>query len=68
MTTHTFKTTINCGNCVRAITPILNAEPGISSWEVDTTNPDKLLTVRGTVTAEHVARLLAEAGFDARRP
>jgi copper chaperone len=65
MPTQTFKTTINCGNCVRAVTPILNAEPAITAWHVDTTTPDKLLTVTGDVSADHIEHLLEEAGFDA---
>lgn len=65
MKTQTFKTTINCGGCVRAITPVLNAEPAIASWQVDTANPDKVLTVTGDVSAERVECLLEEAGFKA---
>ena len=65
MKTQTFKTTINCGGCVRAITPVLNAEPAIASWQVDTANPGKVLTVTGDVSAEQVERLLKEAGFEA---
>ncbi len=66
MTTQTFKTTLNCANCVRAITPILNAEPAIAAWQVDTASPDKILTVSGDVSAAHVVELLTEAGFEAR--
>ena len=66
MKTQQFKTTINCGNCVRAVTPILNAEPTIQEWQVDTANPDKLLTVRGDVPADRVCELLTEAGFEAQ--
>ncbi len=66
MKTQTFKTTINCGGCVRAVTPVLNAEPAIASWQVDTANPDKVLTVTGDVSADQVACLLAEAGFEAK--
>ena len=65
MTSQTFKTTINCANCVRAITPTLNAEPAIAAWQVDTTTPDKLLTVSGNISAAQVVALLAEAGFEA---
>ena len=66
MKIQTFKTTINCGGCVRAVTPVLNAEPAIASWQVDTANPDKVLTVTGDVSAEQVTHLLAEAGFEAK--
>ena len=65
MKTQTFKTTVNCGNCVRAITPVLNAEPAITAWHVDTTHPDKVLTVTGEVPAARIEALLTEAGFTA---
>ena len=65
MKTQTFKTNINCGNCVRAVTPTLNAEPAICEWQVDTASPDKLLTVKGDVTPAQVEALLANVGFQA---
>ncbi|MBK8045616.1 MAG: heavy-metal-associated domain-containing protein [Haliscomenobacter sp.] len=60
-----FKTTINCGNCIRTVTAFLNDVPGIAHWEVDTKNPEKVLTVEGEqldITAIIVA--VEEAGFD----
>ena len=55
MATQRFKTTINCANCLRAITPALNAEPAITAWQVDTANPDKVLTVTTDLPAAQVA-------------
>jgi copper chaperone len=66
MATQRFKTTINCANCLRAITPALNAEPAITAWQVDTTNPDKLLTVTTDLPAAQVVALVEEAGFEAQ--
>lgn len=66
MTTHRFKTTINCANCLRAVTPALNAEPAISAWQVDTTTPDKILTVATTLAPAQVQTLVEEAGFAAQ--
>ncbi|NVO29772.1 heavy-metal-associated domain-containing protein [Hymenobacter lapidiphilus] len=66
MKTLRFNTTINCANCVRAITPTLNGEKAISSWQVDTENPNKVLTVSGDLSAEQVMALIVEAGFEAR--
>lgn len=60
-----FKTSINCGNCVRTVTGFLNDVPGIAHWEVDTNNPDKVLTVEGEqldITA--IIEAVEEAGFD----
>lgn len=60
-----FKTTINCGNCVRAVTGFLNDVPHIEHWEVDTDNPEKILTVTGSeVSVAEVVEAVEEAGFD----
>lgn len=67
MKTLTFKTNIKCGNCVAAVKPYLDADPAIASWQVDTAQPDKPLTVQGEhLTAEHVQQLLAQAGYEAQ--
>ncbi|MGB0431854.1 MAG: heavy-metal-associated domain-containing protein [Bacteroidia bacterium] len=62
---HTFKTNINCGNCIASVTPFMNKELDIESWEVDTDNPDKLLTVESELSAEDVIAVVNEAGFKA---
>lgn len=61
-----FKTNINCGNCVRAVTGFLNEVPEVENWHVDTDHPDKILTVEGEglVDAQVVAAV-EDAGFDA---
>ncbi len=42
MKTSKFKTNINCGGCISKITPYLDKQKGIESWEVDTDlNPGK---------------------------
>lgn len=65
MNTLQFKTTINCNNCVRTVTNFLNDVKGIEKWEVDTNNPEKILTVEGdAVTVEEVVAAVEEAGFD----
>ena len=66
MSTLRFKTSINCANCLRAITPALNAEPAITAWQVDTTTPDKLLTVTTSLPPAQVVALVEEAGFTAQ--
>ena len=66
MPTLRFKTTINCANCVRAITPALNGEPAIQAWQVDTAGPDKLLTVHTDLGPARVAALVRAAGFEAQ--
>lgn len=47
MKTLKFKTNIKCSGCVAQVTPHLNAEKSIAHWQVDTANPEKILTVQG---------------------
>jgi copper chaperone len=41
----------------------LDSIPGIT-WSVDTDNPDKILTVEGTVSAEEIMKKVKEAGYE----
>lgn len=60
-----FKTNINCGGCLKAVTPTLNEQAGAGNWQVDTANPDKILTVSSDkLTAGQVVRAIEEAGFE----
>lgn len=67
METLKFKTNINCGGCVKAVTPQLNKTEGIKSWAVDTTRPEKILTVEaeGADAAQQVKQAVEKAGFRA---
>ncbi len=66
MSTLRFKTNINCGSCIRAVTPALNQQVGANNWQVDTANPDKVLTVNtSAATPEQVLQAVEAAGFDA---
>ncbi|QKG55555.1 heavy-metal-associated domain-containing protein [Hymenobacter sp. BRD128] len=59
-----FKTTINCGGCIKAVTPALNKEVGAENWQVDTASPDKVLTITsGRVSAAQVLAAVEQAGF-----
>lgn len=61
-----FKTNINCSGCIAAVTPHLNNAEGIKNWAVDTTNPDKILTVEVEgIDADEVADTVEKAGFKA---
>jgi len=59
-----FKTNVNCGNCVRAVSGFLDEVPGLEQWAVDTDNPDKILTVEGSASEEQIVEAVEEAGFD----
>ncbi len=66
MQTLKFKTNINCGGCIKAVTPTLNGEQAIQTWAVDTANPDKILTVNTDLSTEQVCALVEDAGFKAQ--
>ncbi len=59
-----FKTNINCNNCIRSVTGFINDVDGIQNWEVDTDNPDKILTVEGDFDIEAIVEAVEDAGFD----
>lgn len=61
-----FKTNINCSGCVKAVTPHLDKEQDIKNWQVDTDNPDKILTVETEdLDADAVIDKIEKAGFKA---
>ena len=63
-----FKTNINCGGCIASITPKLNANTDIKSWEVDTANPQKILSVEtDTLSDEAVREIVIKAGYKAEK-
>ena len=67
MKTYKFKTNINCGSCIKAVTPHLSKLEGIT-WEVDTNNPDKILEVKTeTLEAAEIKNTVEKAGFKAEQ-
>lgn len=69
METLKFKTNIKCAGCIATVTPHLNNLSEISKWEVDTLNPDKILTVEGNedLDAEVIKSTLSKAGYVAEK-
>lgn len=66
MGTIKFKTNINCSNCVAKVTPFLDKKEGITSWRVDTDNPDKILIVETSdLSAEDIVKTVKRTGFEA---
>ena len=68
MSTYKFNTNINCGNCIKSVTPFLNELDNVDAWKVDTENPDKILEVElddenVTVVEDAIKR----AGFKVER-
>jgi len=62
-----FKTNIKCSGCVATVTPHLNEVAGEDNWQVDLTDPSKLLTVTGDVEEEKVKEALRKAGYNAEK-
>lgn len=61
-----FKTNLNCGSCVEKVKPFLDKLDGVTAWEVDTANPNKILTVNGVdIDNEKVIDTIEEVGFNA---
>lgn len=68
MQTLKFKTNINCGGCISTVTPFLNNKEGIEKWEVDTANPQKILTVTTEdLKATDIIETLQKAGYKAEQ-
>jgi copper chaperone len=68
MEKYQFKTNIKCGGCVAQVTPHLNALEGVQSWEVNTQNPDKILTVVADgATVNTIKETVTKAGFKAEK-
>lgn len=64
MKTIKFKTNIKCEGCINAVTPHLKEINAIEQWTVDTSVPEKVLTVSGAddVTQEVIEKL-KNAGY-----
>ena len=61
-----FKTNINCNGCLNKVKPYLDQLQDLESWEVDTNNPYKILTVKGVqITEEEIIDTIEEVGFNA---
>jgi copper chaperone CopZ len=66
METIQLKTNIKCGGCIAAVTTVMDELTGAGNWTVDTTTPDKIMTVTTeAVTAAQIAQALEQAGYKA---
>ena len=60
-----FKTNINCGGCIKAVTPALNKLAGEKNWEVDISDQEKTLSVISeTLNPQDVMQTIRAAGFN----
>jgi len=58
-----FKTNIESSTGVQAVSHIIDKMDSILNWEVDTANPEKILTIRGEVSVARVVGAVRRAGF-----
>jgi copper chaperone len=66
MQTLKFKTNINCNNCIEKVKPVLDTKNEIKEWNVDISNPDKILTVTGdNIDYQNIENTLFEIGYRA---
>ena len=66
MKQYQFKTNINCSGCVAKVTPVLDQDPNVKQWEVDTNDPNKILTIQTeNLKEDDVKVLVQKAGFKA---
>jgi copper chaperone len=66
MNTLKFKTNVKCGGCIATVTPYLNQAKGIVNWNVDTTDPLKIMTVETEgINAEEITSIMKTAGYQA---
>lgn len=61
-----FKTNARCSGCLSAITGALSCLAPMSDWEMDLTQPDKILTYTGNkkLNPESVMTIVRQAGFN----
>ncbi|MBD1384631.1 hypothetical protein IDJ75_05015 [Mucilaginibacter rigui] len=63
METLKFKTNINCGGCIAKVTPALNETVGEGNWLVDTSVPEKILTVKAETISNSIIKRVESVGF-----
>ena len=59
-----FKTNIKCSACVATVTPILDAAVGAGNWQVDLTDPLRVLTLsQGKLDVDSLKLELEGVGY-----
>ena len=59
-----FKSNIKCAGCIATVQPHFDQIEGMTKWSVDTTSPDKLLTVEANKDIkEALMEAAAKAGY-----
>ena len=64
MKVFTFTSNIACNACLSKVKPLLDELDGVTKWEVDVNNPQKILTVESEeLSAEQIQEAVAKAGY-----
>ena len=64
MKTLKFKSNINCDHCIAKVTETLDKIAGHDHWQVDITNPDKIVTLESdTLTMDQINEALGKLGY-----
>jgi copper chaperone CopZ len=62
--TYRFSTNVHCGGCLAQVRPALDAAEGICHWDLDISNPQKILTVHSEgITRQAIVETVQKAGF-----
>ncbi|MCX7986010.1 MAG: heavy-metal-associated domain-containing protein [Bacteroidales bacterium] len=68
MPTMKFKTNIRCSGCKAKVAAILNQESGITYWDVDLNDPERILIVEAdSIADEQIIELVKKAGYTATK-
>lgn len=69
MHTLKFKTNIKCDACIKTVTPFLNGLNRVDNWKVDTSHPDKVLSIdtEEALNPKEVIMLLDQVGYHAEK-
>ena len=66
MKQYQFKTNISCSGCVAKVSPALDLAPEVKEWKVDTSHPDKILTIKTeNFDEDDVKSIISKSGFKA---
>jgi hypothetical protein len=60
-----FKTNIKCAACIEKVTPLLNEAVGEGNWQVDITDPAKILSIEGEQSEAAINEALNQKGYRA---
>lgn len=61
-----FQTNLKCSGCIDQLTPFLQANNLIKSWNVDLSSPNKILTIEtDELTPDMMQVIVKNAGFTA---